>query len=73
MNDSSVDTNSAVGRPPQAGPPLALLATISLALLLAGLVVGVGRDYSDVTPLKGIYSGEGSTDLDVVVEITRLA
>lgn len=35
--------------------------------------VGVGRDYSDVTPLKGIYSGEGSTDLDVMVEITRLA
>jgi transglutaminase-like putative cysteine protease len=37
------------------------------------VTVGVGRDYSDVTPLKGIYSGEGSTDLDVVVEITRLA
>ncbi|MCV7346204.1 transglutaminase family protein [Mycolicibacterium rhodesiae] len=35
--------------------------------------VGVGRDYADVTPLKGIYSGEGSTDLDVVVEVTRLA
>lgn len=35
--------------------------------------VGVGRDYADVAPLKGIYSGEGSTDLDVVVEITRLA
>ncbi len=35
--------------------------------------VGVGRDYADVTPLKGIYSGAGSTDLDVVVEITRLA
>jgi len=35
--------------------------------------VGVGRDYHDVTPLKGIYSGEGSTDLDVIVEITRLA
>ncbi|MGV9799182.1 transglutaminase family protein [Mycobacterium sp. NPDC003449] len=35
--------------------------------------VGVGRNYSDVAPLKGIYSGEGSTDLDVVVEITRLA
>jgi transglutaminase-like putative cysteine protease len=34
--------------------------------------VGVGRDYADVTPLKGIYSGQGSTDLDVVVEITRL-
>lgn len=35
--------------------------------------VGVGRNYSDVSPLKGVYSGEGSTDLDVVVEITRLA
>lgn len=35
--------------------------------------VGVGRDYADVPPLKGIYSGEGVTDLDVIVEITRLA
>ncbi|KAA0023174.1 transglutaminase family protein [Antrihabitans cavernicola] len=35
--------------------------------------VGVGRDYGDVPPLKGIYSGGGSTALDVVVEITRLA
>ncbi|BBX62435.1 hypothetical protein MSAS_16090 [Mycobacterium saskatchewanense] len=35
--------------------------------------VGAGRDYTDVSPLKGIYSGEGATDLDVVVEVTRLA
>jgi transglutaminase-like putative cysteine protease len=35
--------------------------------------VGVGRDYADVSPLKGVYSGEGSTDLDVIVEISRLA
>lgn len=35
--------------------------------------VGIGRDYTDVSPLKGIYSGEGATDLDVVVEVTRLA
>ena len=35
--------------------------------------VGVGRDYFDVSPLKGIYSGQGATDLDVVIEITRLA
>jgi transglutaminase-like putative cysteine protease len=35
--------------------------------------LGVGRDYGDVSPLKGIYSGQGATDLDVVVEITRLA
>lgn len=41
MNDSLVDTNRAANRPRQGGPPLALLAAISLALLLAGLVVGV--------------------------------
>lgn len=35
--------------------------------------VGVGRDYADVSPLKGIYTGGGATDLDVIVEITRLA
>jgi transglutaminase-like putative cysteine protease len=35
--------------------------------------VGVGRDYSDVSPLKGVYSGQGATDLEVVVEVTRLA
>jgi transglutaminase-like putative cysteine protease len=37
------------------------------------VTVGVGRDYADVSPLKGIYHGQGATDLDVVVEITRLA
>jgi transglutaminase-like putative cysteine protease len=35
--------------------------------------VGDGRDYNDVSPMRGIYSGEGATDLDVGVEITRLA
>ncbi|OMC13305.1 hypothetical protein A5735_12640 [Mycolicibacter heraklionensis] len=35
--------------------------------------VGVGRDYSDVPPLKGTYIGGKATDLDVVVEVTRLA
>lgn len=35
--------------------------------------VGWGRNYADVTPLKGIYLGHGSSDLDVVVEMTRLA
>ena len=35
--------------------------------------VGFGRCYSDVTPFKGIYLGRGSSDLDVVVEMTRLA
>ena len=41
MNDSPLDRNGAAGRPPQGGPPLALLAAISLVLLLAGLVIGV--------------------------------
>lgn len=35
--------------------------------------VGRGRSYADVPPLKGIYHGRGSSDLDVVVEMTRLA
>ena len=35
--------------------------------------VGFGRSYADVTPLKGIYLGRDSSDLDVVVEMTRLA
>jgi transglutaminase-like putative cysteine protease len=37
------------------------------------VVVGRGRDYGDVTPLKGIYSGSGSQQLGVTVEVTRLA
>jgi hypothetical protein len=41
MNDSTLDTNRAAGRPVQGGPPLPMLAAISLALLVAGLVVGI--------------------------------
>jgi transglutaminase-like putative cysteine protease len=37
------------------------------------VVVARGRDYADVTPLKGIYSGPKSTGLGVTVEVTRLA
>lgn len=35
--------------------------------------VGVGRDYFDVPPLKGVYSGSRSSDMFVEVEITLLA
>ncbi len=35
--------------------------------------VGIGRDYADVSPLKGVYTGGKAKDLDVIVEITRLA
>jgi len=37
------------------------------------VVVGRGRDYSDVAPLKGIYNGVPSSTLEVSVEVTRLA
>ena len=37
------------------------------------VVVAHGRDYGDVAPLRGIYSGGSAHALDVVVELTRLA
>lgn len=35
--------------------------------------VAVGRDYADVPPLKGIFSGQAASALDVSVDMTRLA
>lgn len=35
--------------------------------------VAHGRDYTDVPPLKGVYSGATTRDLDVAVRMTRLA
>lgn len=37
------------------------------------VVVARGRDYEDVPPFKGIYSGRATASLEVVVAITRLA
>lgn len=37
------------------------------------VVVARGRDYSDVSPLKGIFHGGPAEGLDVTVDITRLA
>jgi transglutaminase-like putative cysteine protease len=37
------------------------------------VVVARGRDYPDVTPLKGIYAGPCESELFVSVEVTRLA
>ena len=34
--------------------------------------VGVGRDYSDIAPLRGVYAGSGASDMFVSVDITRL-
>jgi transglutaminase-like putative cysteine protease len=35
------------------------------------VVVGRGRDYNDVPPLRGVYAGSGSAELFVSVELTR--
>jgi transglutaminase-like putative cysteine protease len=37
------------------------------------VLVGRGRDYDDVTPLHGVYSGAGGAELFVAVRFTRLA
>ncbi|WP_265522076.1 transglutaminase family protein [Oerskovia flava] len=37
------------------------------------VVLGRGREYRDVAPLKGVYAGAGGSTLDVAVEITRIA
>jgi len=36
------------------------------------IIVGRGRDYDDVAPLKGIYQGPAASSLGVVVEMSRL-
>lgn len=37
------------------------------------VVIGRGRDYGDVSPLKGVYAGPESTAHGVDVEVTRLS
>lgn len=37
------------------------------------VTVGRGRDYTDVPPLRGVYSGAGKSELEVSVTITREA
>lgn len=36
------------------------------------IVLGWGRDYGDVTPLKGVFYGEGEHELRVSVDVIRL-
>ncbi|MGH9120420.1 MAG: transglutaminase family protein [Acidimicrobiales bacterium] len=37
------------------------------------VTVARGRDYADVSPLRGVYQGGPAEELEVVVEVTRLA
>jgi transglutaminase-like putative cysteine protease len=38
----------------------------------AHVVVGRGRDYGDVPPVKGVYAGPDATGNEVTVKVTRL-
>jgi hypothetical protein len=73
MNDSAPETNRAVGRPPQGGPPLSLLAAISLVLLLAGLVIGVALagvmplPYGSATAIQDYVGGHHAAAVAIAV------
>jgi transglutaminase-like putative cysteine protease len=37
------------------------------------ILVARGRDYDDIAPIKGVYNGEGTSQMFVTVELTRVA
>lgn len=45
--------------------------TNSLEISDSHVIVGVGRDYHDVAPLRGLYAGKSGADLFVAVTMTR--
>jgi transglutaminase-like putative cysteine protease len=47
--------------------------TNNLVVSDAHIVIGYGRDFSDVTPLRGVILGGGSHSLSVAVGVTELA
>jgi hypothetical protein len=71
MNDSHPDGNG--GRPVQGGPPLALLAAISLVLLLVGLAVGVSLGgmmplpYGSATAIQDYVAGHHAAAVAIAV------
>jgi transglutaminase-like putative cysteine protease len=56
-----------------AGSWIALDPTSGAAVGERHVAVARGRDYGDVPPLKGIYHGPPESDMQVTVEVTRLA
>jgi len=74
MNDSLTDTNGAVRRPQQGGPSLAVLAAISIGLLLAGLVVGaviaggiMPLPYGSATEIQDYVTGHHGAAVAIAV------
>lgn len=47
--------------------------TNSLEIGERHVVVGRGRDYNDVPPLRGVFDGDGSSRLEAQVQVTKLA
>src|SRR5882757_1938593 len=66
MTDSLTDLNAAPGRPRQGGPPLAVLAGISLGLLVVGLGVSAAMGgvmplpYGSDTAIQGYFHGNSA-------------
>ncbi len=56
-----------------AGGWLALDPTNSQPVGERHVAIGRGRDYDDVAPLRGVYSGDASHEMDVSVVMRRLA
>jgi transglutaminase-like putative cysteine protease len=56
-----------------AGSWLPVDPTSGAAVRERHVVVGRGRDYADVSPMKGIYHGTPASTMRVTVEVTRLA
>ena len=52
---------------------LALDPTNQQEVGLRHVKIGHGRDYDDVPPLRGVYTGATNTDLQVAVEMRRLS
>ena len=52
---------------------LALDPTNKQEVGLRHVKIGHGRDYDDVPPLRGVYTGATNTDLQVAVEMRRLS
>src|SRR3982074_697961 len=73
MNDSTMNTSGPVERRQQGGPPLALLAAISLVLLLAGLVIGVALagvmplPYGSATAIQDYVAGHHAAAVAIAV------
>src|SRR3954465_8048743 len=74
MNDSTHDMNRPGTRPTQGGPPLGVLAAVSLALLLAGLVVGAALaggvmplPYGSATEIQDYVTGHHGAAVAIAV------